>query len=596
MTMISSRQTTARPTSAFTPVRAPMLQRACACGQHTSGGECEDCESKKRKTSLQRRADGPAGPTIAPPIVHDVLRSPGQPLEQHSRSAFETSFGRDFSRVRIHHSEQAAASATTVNALAYTVGRDVVFGRGQYAPQTVAGHRLLAHELAHVAQQEAHASEADDRIPIGRPDSPLEIEADRMADAAASSTSPRTVVNRLEAAVLQKDGPEQAEAEASAGKTTLTTLPGYSQKGDTCGAASLVTALVIWDRDKRDPKAPSTAVEAACNSILTRLAQHKKRTVDGWNAKKMNGELLYNTAVAAITGIRDNARVPGGNISELDFQVLGGTLYLLFVDAGKGLSAAEISALQRSLGLESGRTEGVQSFTEIFNSSILTGLKPGQIAQVGWYVKTGKPNAQGQVPVGHHMFLIGRLQDGSWFLSDQGPTPAVQINAADLLTLQRLVATASNSGSYWLFTGAISDFSTFVVGGWTGVKLLTDRASVEGKASSIVPTGTFLAEVDYGALTSGDRLVSGDFVSRHYSLADARSVNTSTFGGLIVEMPQDVFSYYRTTVVTSEDNLKVTDIDHDDSKDGLLERRELYHAWLRLCTKDSCRASLLQVY
>ena len=63
-----------------------------------------------------------------------------------------------------------------------------------------------------------------------------------------------------------------------------------------------------------------------------------------------------------------------------------------------------------------------------------------------------------------------------------------------------------------------------------------------------------------------------------------------------VEMPAGVFSFYRTNLATSEDNLKVADIDHDDSADGLLERREFYHAWLRLCTKDSCRASLLKVY
>ena len=310
----------------------------------------------------------------------------------------------------------------------------------------------------------------------------------------------------------------------------------------------------------------------------------------------MNGELLYSTAVAAITGIRDAARVPGGNISELDFQVLGGTLYLLFVDAGRGLSAAEVSALQRSLGLESGRTESVQSFTEIFNSSTLSGLKPGQIAQVGWYVKTGKPNAQGQVPLGHHMFLIGRLQDGSWFLSDQGPTPAVQITAGDLVSLQRLVATASSSGSYWLFTGAISDLSMFVVGGWTGVKLLTDRASVENKAASIVPAGTFLAEVDFGALTTGDRLVSGNFVSRHESLAAASSVDTAGFGGLIVEMPQSVFSHYPDQPGDQRGQPQGHRHRSRRFQRWFAERREFYHAWLRLCTKDSCRSSLLKVY
>ena len=58
-----------------------MLQRTCDCGQHTGGGQCEDCK-KKKKMPLQRHANGSAAPAVAPPIVHDVLRSSGQPLEK----------------------------------------------------------------------------------------------------------------------------------------------------------------------------------------------------------------------------------------------------------------------------------------------------------------------------------------------------------------------------------------------------------------------------------------------------------------------------------------------------------------------------------
>ena len=65
----------------------------------------------------------------------------------------EPRFGHDFSQVRVHTDEQAVESAQAVNALAYTVGRDVVFGMGQYAPETRDTRRLLAHELAHVIQQ-----------------------------------------------------------------------------------------------------------------------------------------------------------------------------------------------------------------------------------------------------------------------------------------------------------------------------------------------------------------------------------------------------------------------------------------------------------
>jgi len=98
---------------------------------------------------------GDAGQTAAPPIVQEVLDSPGQPLDPAMRGFMEPSFGRDFSQVRVHTDPKAAESARAMDALAFTVGRDVVFASGQYAPDMESGRRLLAHELAHVVQQGA---------------------------------------------------------------------------------------------------------------------------------------------------------------------------------------------------------------------------------------------------------------------------------------------------------------------------------------------------------------------------------------------------------------------------------------------------------
>jgi hypothetical protein len=88
-----------------------------------------------------------------PPIVHEVLRSPGQPLDPAMHAFMEPRFSADFSQVRIHTDTRAAESAHAVNALAYTVGHDVVFGANNYAPSSHNGRRLLAHELAHTIQQ-----------------------------------------------------------------------------------------------------------------------------------------------------------------------------------------------------------------------------------------------------------------------------------------------------------------------------------------------------------------------------------------------------------------------------------------------------------
>jgi hypothetical protein len=143
-------------TPSFSPVpslaaRTNLLQRKCACGG-TPGidGECAEC----RKSRLQRRASKHENPETAPPIVHETLSSPGQPLDAGTRAFMERRFGHDFSRVRIHTDARAVESARAVNALAYTVGRDVVLGGERYTTSTLPGMRLLAHELTHVVQQE----------------------------------------------------------------------------------------------------------------------------------------------------------------------------------------------------------------------------------------------------------------------------------------------------------------------------------------------------------------------------------------------------------------------------------------------------------
>jgi hypothetical protein len=104
-------------------------------------------------TTLQRKSAGQAAPTHVPPIVHEVLNSPGQPLDAATRAYMEPRFGHDFSKVRVHADGKAGEAARAVNALAYTVGAHVAFGAHQYVPRTDSGRRLLAHELVHVMQQ-----------------------------------------------------------------------------------------------------------------------------------------------------------------------------------------------------------------------------------------------------------------------------------------------------------------------------------------------------------------------------------------------------------------------------------------------------------
>jgi hypothetical protein len=186
-------QSTKKPTIAPSGI----LQRC------TATHECDECR-KKRESTLQRAAINSSSIYDVPPIVYDVLRSPGHPLDEETLAFMEPRFGQNFSQVRshargiaaapahltigapqdnfeqeaemmaqqiisrsvrsrdgkydlsnvrIHTDSTAGESARVVNALAYTVGHNIVFGTGQFAPRTYEGRRLIAHELTHVIQQ-----------------------------------------------------------------------------------------------------------------------------------------------------------------------------------------------------------------------------------------------------------------------------------------------------------------------------------------------------------------------------------------------------------------------------------------------------------
>jgi hypothetical protein len=141
-----------RGTVSFRQTNIPYIQRPCP--------ECEE-ELHRQPTEeeeVQAKNSPGQAPEITPKLSSRVnaIHGSGQQLPESVRAFFEPRFGRDFSQVRFHTDVQAAKSARTINARAFTVGRDVVFGAGHYAPETINGKRLIAHELAHVVQQRAN--------------------------------------------------------------------------------------------------------------------------------------------------------------------------------------------------------------------------------------------------------------------------------------------------------------------------------------------------------------------------------------------------------------------------------------------------------
>ncbi len=426
-------------------------------------------------------------------------------------------------------------------------------------------------------------------------------------------TRPQTVdvdietVSPEEAARLRQRGINlPAVSAATTGASPYTgALPGYSQLGDTCGAASLVTALMIWDREHWDPNQPNSRVVTACNLILAEFALTRSAAIERWAtipaasvSRRCGGdhdrirEEYAKTAQdveTALGVIRDVGRQRGAAITELDYQQLGIALYFLWHEGGQGgLSTTQIFNMRTTLGLQPTGVQPpgkIQSFGEIFTHPITIGLQPGQIAQVNWITNTGFL----------HMFLVGRLRSSEWFLSDQGPSPAVKFQAPTPNDLAQKVQTATG---YWLYKGTLQQATAQSLPGSiaTGVTLLAGDDGTETKAQTLIPAGAFLCAVDAGVLTTGDRVTCDAFVSRSYSLAEAQSgLRTSTGGGVIVELPQGVFSLYTTSAVSNA-NVIQTVLDAGDSAGGYLTGHRFLRAWLILGTSAGRRGSWFQIY
>lgn len=115
--------------------------------------KCASCEEEEEKKLQRKSANNVDTPPPAPSAVDQVLNSAGQPLSPETRSFMEPRFGQKFGHVRVHSDARAAESARAVNARAFTVGSNIVFGANQFNTSSDAGKRLLAHELAHTIQQ-----------------------------------------------------------------------------------------------------------------------------------------------------------------------------------------------------------------------------------------------------------------------------------------------------------------------------------------------------------------------------------------------------------------------------------------------------------
>lgn len=171
------------------------------------------------KGTVQRKENSKSESSAVPEGVNNVLNTSGKPLDTASRDFMEPRFNRDFSDVRVHTDTQAAASAKSINAKAYTSGRDIVFDSGQCDPHSSQGKHLLAHELTHVVQQTG-GSESIQRK------GPEEDEAAKdAAKKAKIDKAKKAVVDRFSVSAVVDGDKNWTEAELITLKDALDMLP-----------------------------------------------------------------------------------------------------------------------------------------------------------------------------------------------------------------------------------------------------------------------------------------------------------------------------------------------------------------------------------
>src|SRR5688572_16186203 len=207
------------------------IQRQCACG-----GSCPTCRASSTTPvpSIQSKTDDTKQNSSS---VDEAVIPPGEgePLDGQTKGFMESRFRHDFRDVRVHTDEGAAASAQSLNANAFTRGRDIYFSRGKYAPHTREGQTLLAHELTHTVQQGNGATPTQNskqEIAVGHPNDPLEHEADQIANSIHFGGVPQTSSQSAAAVQRQPDaGTPDAGTSANpdAGASNLAGVPASAQ-------------------------------------------------------------------------------------------------------------------------------------------------------------------------------------------------------------------------------------------------------------------------------------------------------------------------------------------------------------------------------
>ncbi len=283
-----------------------------------------------------------------PPVVNGVLEGAGQPLDHETRIDLESRFGQDFGTVREHTDSEAAKSAEAIGARAYTVGHDIVFREGQYAPTTAKGRQTLAHELAHVVQQRRGGA-----VPEARSGATHEQDADQAAVAVVTGR-PAVQVQAATAPGLAREADPETEAIEKAlkeaggpGRQVQPSPPGQPPN---VGPQKALTPQELIDEHIFTPR-----VSEEVGDLQRRLADRERALAanPGDQALKKNVESL-RVRVRALTVVDPagtGADVPGhGNVNtRAAIQVVDGEGNMIALERGAWGPGrhAEVDALSK---------------------------------------------------------------------------------------------------------------------------------------------------------------------------------------------------------------------------------------------------------
>lgn len=262
----------------------------------------EGRELPPTRSSRDQSAEPQSLSTLRTESVQETLATQGQNLSEETQAFMEPRFGHDFSQVRIHTDTRAAESAQALDAQAYTVGQDIVFDAGQYAPETQEGRGLLAHELTHVVQQRGTTAEGP--LTVGPVDGSAEQEADKISSSINTNASPGM---SIEAQRVSGNTSRDFKAGAAPTTTGISARPGALIQRKP-------TAEQRLEQREKEMEAREEKFEKDTNARLANMENHQKaqdihqKAVDLdmlWQAKFDQQFSKYHEAVDRIsTGLQ----------------------------------------------------------------------------------------------------------------------------------------------------------------------------------------------------------------------------------------------------------------------------------------------------